>query len=818
MAMSSTETILKLSGVSCAGCVAKVEKALGALAGVESAAVNLATGEANVRFEQNEVSLNDLVETMDRLGYPVELRTEVLQLEGIHCASCVARVEKALALRQGIVSASVNLADGSLTVRFVPGETSLERIAEAVESAGYHAIITEADEGAVEAVGAEDRDTEGRSLLTRLIVSALLTAAALVLGMGSMLAGLPLLEPSLLHPLLFALTLPVYAWSGARFHVGFWKATRAGTADMNSLISLGTTAAFVYSTIATFAPGVLALGGEPAVYFDTAAVIVTLILFGRYLEHRAKRGAGRAIRSLLGLEARTATVERDGREVELPIKEVRVGDVVLVRPGQKIPVDGTVISGNSAVDESMVTGESIPVAKGPGDQVIGATINAGGSLRFRAERIGAESVLGQIIKLVRQAQGSKAPIQRLADKVASVFVPTVLLVALVTFAAWMVLGPEPKLVNSLFTAIAVLIVACPCSLGLATPTAIMVGSGVGAKLGVLFRNAVSLERAAGLTAVVLDKTGTVTLGNPEVTDVVPLGETGEEELLILAAAAERESEHPLAAAVVAFAAARGLNLPRAGAFSSSPGEGVRAEVNGVTVHVGSARFLEKSGVELDGNITETAGELESRGRSTILVAAGGRPAGILALADRAKPGSAAAVGRLKAAGLHVSLLTGDNKLTADAIAAQVGIESVSAGVLPGGKSAAVERLQGEGKRVAMVGDGINDAPALAKADIGMAIGSGTDVAIESSDITLMRDDLGAAADAIELSRATLRIIRQNLFWAFFYNAVAIPLAAGLLYPFTGWLLSPIVAAAAMAFSSVSVVSNSLRLKGFKPGR
>ncbi|HUX07048.1 MAG TPA: copper-translocating P-type ATPase, partial [Acidobacteriota bacterium] len=525
-----------------------------------------------------------------------------------------------------------------------------------------------------------------------------------------------------------------------------------------------------------------------------------------------------AIRKLLDLGAKTAVVERDGREMEIPIGQVMVGDVVLVKPGQKIPVDGIVISGSSAVDESMVTGESIPVAKSEGDAVVGATINTTGSLRFRAEKVGSDTVLAQIIKLVRQAQGSKAPIQRLADKVAGIFVPVVLTLAALTFAVWFAIGPEPKLVNSLFPAIAVLIIACPCSLGLATPTAIMVGTGVGAGMGVLIKDAEGLERAGGLTAIILDKTGTVTEGKPVVKEIVACDGAAENELLALAAAVERYSEHPLASAVVEAAKQRGIDIPEAASFESVPGQGAAAETGGSVVAVGSLRYMERLEITPSAEQQARAEELAGRGNTTIFVAGDKRIIGVIGVADPLKAGSREAVERLQRMGLSLTLLTGDNRRTADAIAGELGIERAEAEVLPDQKAEVVKRLQSDGEIVGMVGDGINDAPALAQADIGIAIGTGTDVAIESSDITLIRGDLGGVADAIDLSRGTLRIIRQNLFWAFFYNLTAIPLAAGLLYPLFGWLLSPIVAAGAMALSSVSVVGNSLRLKRFKPGK
>jgi Cu+-exporting ATPase len=631
-----------------------------------------------------------------------------------------------------------------------------------------------------------------------------------------------LLMPAGIHPaawptlppwLQLLLATPILAYSGRHFFVGAWRGLRRRSADMNTLVAIGTGTAFAYSAFATVAPGVLrAAGIEPDLYFEAAATIVTLILLGTWLEIRAKRRTGEAIRALVGLRPRVARVRRDGTEHEIALDEVRPGDVLVVRPGEKVPVDGVVIEGRSTVDESMLTGESMPVEKGPGGEVIGATMNRTGSFAFRATRVGAETALAQIVRLVREAQGSKAPVQRLADVVSSYFVPIVIAVAILTFVAWFVLGPEPALTYAIVTAVAVLIIACPCALGLATPTAIMVGTGRGAELGVLFKDAASLETAHRVDVIVLDKTGTVTRGEPSVTDVIPMGAGSEAELLALAAAAERGSEHPIGEAILREADRRGIAVPAATAFDALAGRGVEAEVVGRDVLVGTPDLLASRGVEPGVATLVRAGELSDRGKTAVLVAAGGTALGLIAVADTVQEGSAEAVRALRAAGLEVVMLTGDHRRTAEAIARSVGIDRVLAEVLPEEKAARVRELQERGRRVAMVGDGINDAPALAQADLGIAIGTGADVAIEAGDVTLIRSDLRGVLQAIGLSRKTMRTIKQNLFFAFVYNVIGIPIAAGLLWPWTGMLMAPWVGALAMVLSDVTVMGNSLRLR------
>ena len=760
---------------------------------------------------------------------PIEIVS--FPVEGMTCASCVNRITRFLQKVDGVEDANVNLATESATVRFDPARIGLVELGAAVEAAGYEARIERAAGAAHESAIKEvaearsERDVATArhlgSLRRRLVVAAILTVPLLA-GLARMTVA-PWLPPFLTDPIFqLALATPVQLWAGWPFYVGTWKALRHASADMNTLIAVGTSAAFLYSLATILVPDFfrdagLGMGAEGLpLYFDTAAAIITLILLGRYLEARARSHTSDAIRRLIGLAPRTARVLRSGAEVDVPIEQVVVGDLVRVRPGEKVAVDGIVTDGRSGVDESMVTGESIPVSKAGGDAVIGATLNTTGTLTFRATRVGRDTVLAHIIRLVSEAQGSRAPIQRLADVVTGYFVPAVLGLAALTFVAWFVAGPAPAFNLALLNTVAVLIIACPCALGLATPTSIMVGTGKGAEAGVLFRNAEALERLGSVRAIVLDKTGTLTEGRPRVTDVFRLdGAPAEDALLGLVAGAELASEHPLADAIVRHVRDdRAIAVPASTEFEATAGGGVRAEVAGTVVLVGRPGFLEHEGVDVAPLVAE-ADRLAADGRTPVLVALDGRPAAVLAVADTLKPGSAEAVAELRRLGIEVAMLTGDNRRTADAIARSVGIERVIADVRPEGKAAAVRELQAGGRRVAMVGDGVNDAPALAAADVGIAMGTGTDVAMESAGVTLMRGDLRSIVTAIALSRATMHNIRENLFWAFAYNVVLIPVAMGVLFPFFGILLDPILAAAAMALSSVTVVSNALRLRRFR---
>ncbi|MDQ6795301.1 MAG: heavy metal translocating P-type ATPase [Chloroflexota bacterium] len=766
-------------------------------------------------------------------------RTFALDIEGMTCASCVNRIERYLRKVDGVTQANVNLATERATVAAAPSVT-VDQIIAAVEAAGYDArLIVEAgpqskpDRAAVES---PDADREAPSepetsfqlrhladVRRRLVVAAMLTVP-LLLGLAHMTLA-PFIPALFANPWLqLALATPVQFYAGLPFYRGAWRVARHRATDMNTLIAVGTSAAYFYSLAAILVPGFFraagfATGEQLPLYFDTSSAIITLILLGRFLEARARSHTSDAIRRLIGMTPRTARVVRDGVENDVPIEDVLRGDLVLVRPGERLPVDGIVRDGRSAVDESLVTGESMPVTKEAGDEVIGGTINTSGAFRFQATRVGRDTVLAQIVRLVQDAQGSKAPIQRLADVVTGYFVPAVLGIAAVTFIVWFVFGPEPAFNLALLNTVGVLIIACPCALGLATPTSIMVGTGKGAENGVLFRNAEALERLHKVRSIVLDKTGTLTEGRPRVTDVVRVdGAPSDEDVLVLAAAAERGSEHPLGEAIVRFARdERGLQLPDVESFESFGGRGIAAAVGGRRVLIGTAAFLAAEGVEPAG-LSEPAAQLAVAGRTPVRVAIDGETVAVIGIADALKAGSRAAVVELKRLGIDVIMLTGDNEVTARAIAREAGVERVLADVRPDEKAAQVRKLQAAGALVAMVGDGVNDAPALAQADVGIAIGTGTDVAIESAAVTLMSGDLRGVVTALVLSRATMRNIRQNLFWAFAYNVALIPLAAGALYPFAGVLLDPIFAAAAMALSSVTVVSNALRLRRWQPSR
>jgi len=838
---SAARVDIGIHGMTCASCVSTVEAALTAVPGVRRAAVNLATERGSVHYDPDRVGSSALVKAIADTGYTPLVEKAKIPISGISCASCVATIERALNHTPGVVSATVNLATNAATVEFLPATITLQDLRRAIRDVGYEPL--EVAEGAHPGDHEKAaREREIRTLKRKLTVGIILTAPVVLGSFPGWFSWVPKFLQNFW--VLLLLTTPVQFWVGSQYYRGFWAALRHKTSDMNTLIAVGTSSAYLYSLAMTVAPGFFrARGITPAVYFDTAAVIITLILLGRLLEAIAKGRTSEAIKRLMGLQAKTARTIRNGEESDIPVEEVRIGDLVIVRPGEKLPVDGVVREGASAVDESMLTGESLPVEKRPGDQVIGATLNKTGTFRFEATKVGKDTVLAQIIRLVEEAQGSKAPIQRMADYVASIFVPTVIGIAVLTLILWWSFGPRPAFLFGLLNFVAVLIIACPCALGLATPTAIMVGTGKGAEHGILIRSGESLETAHKIRTIIFDKTGTLTKGEPEVTDVVsaerrdPLrperarcngcpsalrggAPTRAEperrvEILRLAASLERGSEHPLGEAIVKKAKGEGLALSDAEGFEAVPGHGVRGKVDGHAVLLGNAKLMQESGITL-GKLGEIAETFASQGKTPMFVAVDSQAAGVIAVADTLKEHSTEAVSALHRLGVEVAMITGDNRRTAVAIAQQTGIDRVLAEVLPDQKADEVKKLQAEGRVVAMVGDGINDAPALAQADVGIAIGTGTDVAMEASDITLIRGDLRGVVTAIELSKRTLRTIKQNLFWAFIYNILGIPIAAGVLYPFFGMLLDPMVASAAMALSSVSVVSNSLRLRRFRP--
>lgn len=811
--------VFSIDGMTCASCAQTVEKAAQKLPGVKTANVNLATEKMNIQFDSSALTEADIQKAVADAGYTAISNTvkKTFNIEGMTCASCAQTIEKATQKLRGVNLSSVNLATEKLVVEYDPGMVNLTDIIKAVMDSGYEAHEEVATADTVDQ-DKEKKQKEIKSLWNRFLISALFTAPLLYIAMGHLVnAPLPDFINPMMNPEAFAivqlvLTLPVVAVNSKIYRNGF-KALSKGHPNMDSLISLGTSAAFLYGVFAT----VMIFRGEVAyaneLYYETAAVILALIVLGKYLETLTKGKTSEAIKKLMGLAPKTALVVRNGKESEISIDEVVVGDIIVVRPGGKMPVDGVVIEGLTSVDESMLTGESIPVEKSVGDAIIGASINKNGTIRYKATKVGKDTALSQIIKLVEDAQGSKAPIAKMADIISGYFVPIVIAIAILSAIAWYFAGQTG--VFALTIAISVLVIACPCALGLATPTAIMIGTGKGAEHGVLFKSGTALETTHKLNTIVFDKTGTITEGKPKVTDIITAEGISETELLTLSASAEKGSEHPLGEAIVNSAEEKGLAFLKTETFNAIPGHGIEVTINGQHLLLGNKKLMDERHIGL-GNLASASDALASQGKTPMYIAKDGKIAGIIAVADTVKESSLRAIKKLHKMGIEVAMITGDNKRTAEAIAKQVGIDRVLSEVLPKDKANEVKKLQDEGKKVGMVGDGINDAPALAQADVGIAIGSGTDVAIESADVVLMRSDLMDVPTAVELSKSTIRNIKENLFWAFAYNILGIPFAMGVVYAFGGPLLSPVIAAAAMSFSSISVLLNALRLKGFQP--
>lgn len=809
----------QVTGMTCAACSKAVERYTGKVDGVISASVNLATEQLNVEYDETRTNTAAIVQAVEKAGYGVlqqnNRREVTIPISGMTCAACVKAVERAVGKLTGVEEVAVNLATEKARVVYDPEKTRISEIKQSIEKAGYKAL--EAETGEQIDKERERREKEVKALWKRFLVAIIFTAPLLYIAMGHML-GFPLpkvLTPHM-HPMNFALVqlvlvIPVMI-AGYRFYtIGFSRLIKREP-NMDSLIAIGTSAAFLYGIYAIIQISRGHMEYAQDLYFETAGVIIALIMLGKYLESVTKGKTSEAIKKLMGLSPKTATVIQNGQEITLPVDEVEVGDILVVKPGEKIPVDGEVVEGRTSVDESMLTGESIPVEKNPGSRVIGASINKNGTIRFQATKVGKDTALAQIIRLVEDAQGSKAPIAKMADIIAGYFVPVVIIIAILSATAWFISGQS--VIFSLTIFISVLVIACPCALGLATPTAIMVGTGKGAENGVLIKGGEALETAHKIDTIVFDKTGTITEGKPVVTDIITEGVISDTELLRLSASAEKGSEHPLGEAIVNYANERNLELLTVESFQAIPGHGIEAVIGGWKVLLGNKKLMDDKNIAI--SLQDASDRLAGEGKTPMFIALEDKLAGIIAVADIMKPGSQKAIELLHKMGLQVAMITGDNRRTAEAIARQAGIDRVLAEVLPQDKAEEVKKLQQEGKKVAMVGDGINDAPALAQADIGIAIGSGTDVAMESADIVLMRSDLMDVPTAIQLSKRTIRNIKQNLFWAFAYNSAGIPIAAGLLYLFGGPLLNPMIAAGAMAFSSVSVLSNALRLKRFKP--
>lgn len=814
---------LPVTGMTCAACSARVQSGIAEMEGVNFVSVNLASERASIKFDPETLSTESIIKKIADLGYGATVATQTIPVSGMTCAACAARVQRELARVEGVLKADVNLATESATVEYLPTQAGYRDLKEAIRRAGYDVLKTEPGENIVEREQLE-REARYLELKRHVTIGAALLVPIFILMYSRMFGLFSGLPARLNFIIQMALATPVQFWIGRRFYSGAISAARHGTTNMNTLIAVGTSAAYFYSAALVFFPSFFMVKGiMPAVhfdvYFDTSAAIIVLILLGRTLEARARGKTSEAVKKLIGLAPKTARLVRDGVEAEAPIEDVEPGDVISVRPGERIPADGIVIDGYSSVDESMITGEPIPVEKRTGETVTGGTINKTGSFKFEALKVGRDTVLSGIIDMVQRAQGSKPPIARLADTISSFFVPAVMGLAALTFIVWYAFGPKPAFTYALLNFISVLIIACPCALGLATPTSIMVGTGKGAESGILIRSGEALETAHKLNCIVLDKTGTVTRGEPAVTDIITdiiaVDSISQEQALYYAASAEKTSEHPLAGAFLKKAGESGIKLGEPLQFQAIPGHGIKCTVDGKELLLGNSRMMTDEGIDT-GRLAPVAEGLANDGKTPVFLAVDKKPAAVLAVADTIKENSIEAIKALRGMGLEVIILTGDNKRSAQAVARQAGADTVIAEVLPAQKAEVIKRLQSEGKKVAMVGDGINDAPALAQADVGIAIGTGTDVAIEAADITLMGGDLRGVARAIALSKATLKNIKQNLFWAFAYNVVLIPVAAGALYPFFGILLKPVYAAAAMSISSVTVVSNALRLRRFTP--
>jgi len=812
---------LAVGGMTCPHCPPKVEAALCAVEGVRSAQVNLANQMAHVTYDPARAKAADLIQSIRRAGYVAGTAKTRIPIANMHCASCATRIELELGMTPGVVKADVSTLTNAADVAYQPERTSFDALKAAIVRAGYRVAEPTAEAGAGTGDAAEQaQQAEYRLLMRKFWFAAAVSVPVMLLSYPDLVPGLrewmPVGSPArrVVWGLLGVLSLPVLVWSGSQFFTGMWDALKHRSANMHTLIAIGITAAYLYSVVAVAFPGLFPRMELAEVFWDVTTVVVALVVLGLALEIKAKGRTSEAIKKLIGLQAKTARVLRGGKEIDLPVEEVLAGDTVIVRPGDKIPVDGEVTDGASAVDESMLTGESIPVEKRPGDEVIGATLNKTGSFKFRATKVGKDTALASIIRMVKDAQGSKAPIQRVVDSVSGYFVPSVMILAVLAFVAWYLFGPEPRFVYATIVLVTTLIIACPCALGLATPTSLTVGIGKGAEHGILIRSGDALQSAEKLNAIILDKTGTITRGEPSLTDVVAKG-SDEATVLRLAASLERGSEHPLGEAIVKGADARKIELTEATEFAAIPGHGVGGHVDGRGVLLGNAKFMRDRKIAIE-FLAKDWERLANEGKTPMYVAADGEALGLVAVADTVKPDSKAAIDVLKRLGIEVVMLTGDNERTAKAIARQVGIERVLAEVLPDDKAHEVQKLQLEARTVGMVGDGINDAPALAQADVGFAIGTGTDVAIEASDVTLIKGSLTGVATAIEISRATMRNVRQNLVGAFGYNVLGIPVAMGALYPVFGVLLSPLIAAAAMAFSSVTVVTNANRLRFFEP--